>query len=446
MSESLRAGAALTIITPPVGVDLCGFRARSGPSEGVHDDLRAAALCLEAGQTALLITADLIGLDAGTVAEVRQQIARATDVPAGNVMITCSHTHAGPATPCINYLGWPDPGYMGELTAKLAGVGIQAWAGRAEATWAAGRGEVRVGWNRREVRGGVTLLGCDPAGLCGRHVDVLRVDGPSGAPVALWMCHPAHAVAMRADNLLISGDWAGYAQRAVEAIYPGSVALFAQGCCGNINCDKCEGFDDAQRLGERLAEAVRGIAGRLQTAASGQVAAASEELALPLQDPPPVEQARAAHEAVVHDRDEQWEAAHYGNRMVLDGYVDWTGRILALAERGATGLSVPFEVQAIRAGDLCIVGLPGEVFVEYALSIDAASPCPLTAVPAYTNGNVGYVPTAAAFDVGGYEVETAIGYYGDTMLAPQCERLILDAAARVLERVCAGCGGGADGN
>ena len=35
----------------------------------------------------------------------------------------------------------------------------------------------------------------------------------------------------------------------------------------------------------------------------------------------------------------------------------------------------------------------------------------------------------------GYEVETAIRWYGTTMLAPECEEVILQAAARVLAAV-----------
>ncbi len=35
----------------------------------------------------------------------------------------------------------------------------------------------------------------------------------------------------------------------------------------------------------------------------------------------------------------------------------------------------------------------------------------------------------------GYEVDTAIRYYGTLRLAPECERLILESAARLLTRL-----------
>jgi hypothetical protein len=42
------------------------------------------------------------------------------------------------------------------------------------------------------------------------------------------------------------------------------------------------------------------------------------------------------------------------------------------------------------------------------------------------------VPTAAAFDEGGYEVEDAIRYYGALMMKPESERLIVAEALGLL--------------
>ncbi len=438
MSHELTAGVASTVITPPVGVDLCGYGSRPGPSSGVHDDLRAAALCLQAGESALLMTADLIGLDPDTLQYVREHVGAHTDVPSANVMITCSHTHAGPALPCIHYLGDVDEAYVSWVRERLVEVAVAAWRGREPARWAAGRGPAQVGINRRQAKGGQIALAENPEGICARHVDVLRVDRASGEPLALWMNHPAHAVALDHTNTLISADWPGYACRALEAAQPGLVAMFAQGCAGNINCNWRFGFEVAERLGLLFAEAVRAVAEGLRPVPEAELRVAAEVVALPLQDPPPVAEARELVARARAEREASWEQANYGLRKLLDGVVTWAQQVLALAEAGATNLTIDYEVQAVSLGDFAIVGLPGEVFVEYALNIDASSPCAQTAVAAYTNGNIGYVPTAAAFAEGGYEVESAIRYYGTTMLAPQTEEIILQAAARVLQRVCAG--------
>ena len=84
----LRAGWSSTDITPPVGVDLSGFGGREGPSQGVHDRLHAKAICAADGERSVaLITADIIGLDAGTVAEIRRAVATRIGPDAPELMV-----------------------------------------------------------------------------------------------------------------------------------------------------------------------------------------------------------------------------------------------------------------------------------------------------------------------------------------------------------------------
>src|SRR5450759_3332682 len=127
MSAPLMAGAAKITITPPIGVDLCGYGGRPGPSIGVHDDLRAGAIfACDGSGCAVIITADLIGLDAAEVAEVRALVHDLTDVPPSRVMISCSHTHSGPATDCIAHLGHQDRPYLTVLKRQLASLARRA--------------------------------------------------------------------------------------------------------------------------------------------------------------------------------------------------------------------------------------------------------------------------------------------------------------------------------
>jgi len=58
---------------------------------------------------------------------------------------------------------------------------------------------------------------------------------------------------------------------------------------------------------------------------------------------------------------------------------------------------------AIRIGELAIVFLPGEPFVETAQDIEDGSPFTYTIIVAYAENNIGYIPTAEAFQLGGYE-------------------------------------------
>jgi hypothetical protein len=429
----LQAGWSAIEITPPPGIGLSGFGGREGPNLGVHDSLFAKAIHVtDGGEHVALVTADLVGLDAGTVAEVRQEVAHRLGDQAPALMMACSHTHSGPATPCLPFIGHPDPGYLAELKRRLVEVAVQACGRLREAQVAVGQVEALVGINRRERRSdGSIALGRDETGTVAPYVDVLRFRTDDGA--AVLFSHAAHPVTLGGDNLLVSADWPGYAQRFIEEAYgEPCVALFAQGCCGNINSDPRGTFEIAKQQGRAIADAVLSVTGSLTPVQDGPVTSASIVLQLPLQDPPPVEEAQAALKAAECDLTAGEGVDNYGVRESREGMVDWARRILGLSIRGARNLTRPFEVQALRIGEVAMVGLPGEVFVEYQRQIKAGSPFAHTLVLAYTNGNIGYVPTAAAFPEGGYEVDGAIRYYGDTMLTPDCERLVIEAAGRML--------------
>ena len=438
MATHLIAGVGRDHITPPVGVDLCGFGGRKGPSTDVHDDLRACALYLSDGSRELaIITADLIGLHHGEVAEIRADIQRQTGIPPQAVMIACSHTHGGPATKCLNYLGQHDEAYLAGLKRRLAGLAVSAKRSAQPAQAGAGRQQpVSIGTNRRAVRDGRMVLGENPTGPTAPYADALCVDDLDGKPMARLFCHASHAVTLGGDNRLITGDWPGYAQRETERLTGGNcVAMFMQGCCGNINSHPRGDFDIAAQHGRTMAEAALQAAAAAPRRSDPVLRAVSSPVELPLMPPPPLDEAEALYRRMQAEAEKAQEAGSYGTKRMQAGIARWAAGILELAKAPPQERTVPFEVQALRVGDMAIVGLPGEVFVEYALNIDAASPFSITAVSAYTNGNIGYVPTAKAYDEGGYEVDNAIRYYGSTMQKPESEGIILKAAADVLAEI-----------
>ncbi len=69
MPSVLTAGAAETVITPPVGTPMEGYGARADVSQGVHDDLHARAVVIDDGDSAVAIVAcDLVGVERKLVA------------------------------------------------------------------------------------------------------------------------------------------------------------------------------------------------------------------------------------------------------------------------------------------------------------------------------------------------------------------------------------------
>ena len=431
--RTITAGVEQADITPPVGVDLCGYGNRPGPSSGVHDPLMAKALHIADGERHILLLAcDLVGLHHDDVASIRREIRDRTGIPAEGIMVGCSHTHAGPATRCIRYLGNPDPDYVEKLHRILIDVAVKAWKASRPARLGRARIPLDIGVNRRRQSDGKTVLAANAGGVTDPHADILFVDTADGAPMARVFLHAAHAVALGGDNTEISADWPGAARHTLQSLVPGVTGLFLQGCCGNINCRE-RGWEGVRNQGRRAAEAVAAASPVWMPAA--RVAGVVVPLELPLLPPPSVDEAEALLNAKRLALKHLPPEANRGIRWMAEGTVEWAEKLLAAA-RGEkpAAKTLPFHVQALGIGDLAFVGLPGEVFVEYALHIADDSPFAQTATASYANGNVGYIPTAAAYDKGGYEVLDAIRFYGLTMPMPDAERHILQTARKALEQ------------
>jgi len=99
--------------------------------------------------------------------------------------------------------------------------------------------------------------------------------------------------------------------------------------------------------------------------------------------------------------------------------------ILEQIEKGEKG-PIPAEVQAIRIGDFVLVTFSGEAFCQVGLNIKQRSPFEFTFVAAYSNGSVGYAPTADAYEADAYEDAL-------TRLAPEWQGIYEQKA---LEMIC----------
>ena len=445
MSTAIWAGAAERVITPPVGLDMTGFGGRPSGTLGVHDDLYARALVLaEAGaapeRRIALVSTDLLSLGFDIVARVRDGVRAATGIAPDGLFLNSTHTHHGPVSIHLRGLGRRDDAYVAALERNLVGVVADAAARLAPARLAAGRAPVQLGVNRRVRRpDGRTDFGENWDAPADKAVRVLRVETAAGRPLAIVFNHACHALFVGSMNLLTTADFVAYSAAALrEALGPGLLPVFLQGCAGNIN--PVQGgqatFDLAERMGRRLAEAAH-AAWQTATPLLGPLHAARRIIRLPLADPPSVEEARRRLDQEQQRlREVKATCTIRGHIEVQEGFVEWAEKLVALAGEGARPRFQDFELQALAVGsEFGLLGMPGEVFVEYAQQIEAASPFPHTMVLAYHNGCIGYVPTAAAFPEGGYEVNTAILLYGDLMMKPESEALIVREAVELLRQV-----------
>jgi len=423
----LSAGAARTVINPPMGVDLCGYAGRVPGCTGIHDDLHAKALALSDGRTqAAIVSLDLVGLGGGQVAWIRGEASRRTGIPGGNVLIGASHTHAGPASQTIRACGYANDAYVEDLLSRIVWAVESALRSMRPARFGFGTAHANIAINRRyRAPSGEVQIGENAGGVTDPEVGIWHFTDQEGRPLATVFNYACHAVVMGGDNRLVSADWPGAAQRAIEAGI-GRQAMFLQGCCGNINPRERGTFEAVEQTGREVAEAVLAALAVIRSSADLEMSIASETVDVPLQRPISLAEAertvRESAETLAKDDIPLHE------RHLCQAYHDWAQAIIS---RGATApTSVPFEVQRLSLDDAHIIGLPGEVFVEYALNLKKLRPNVM--VSGYTNGNVGYVPTRKAFEDGGYEVDLAYKLYAQQMFTPDAEDVILDAGTRLL--------------
>ncbi len=224
----LRVGLSRANITPAIGTDLSGFAGR-GPSVGLGDELYATALLLDDGRERVAIVhLDLLFLDAGWARVTRERMAKRGRLAADSILLCCTHTHYGPSPRASDEdpRESPEAAYMAELRFKLAGI-LQEAAGKMIPVVASvGRSTSDVGINRRErLPDGRIVLGRNPDGVIDREVIVVRLDRPTGEPVACLLNFAAHAVSQGGRSRLISADFPGYARSVVESLTGSTCAL-----------------------------------------------------------------------------------------------------------------------------------------------------------------------------------------------------------------------------
>ena len=89
-------GISQADITPPVGIPLAGFADRD-TCTAVHDPLCATALVArDQHHLFALVDCDLLYVDNRFLSKVRAEVQNKSGIPAGNLMISCTHTHYGP--------------------------------------------------------------------------------------------------------------------------------------------------------------------------------------------------------------------------------------------------------------------------------------------------------------------------------------------------------------
>jgi len=441
MAQQLWLGTAKADITPERRVPLAGFSTRSGFGgfEGVSHRLYARIFWFrhtdpDGGETdALLVSADLIWWGEERVPQLKRQIHERWGINPDAILLHGTHTHSGPQTSdrFSDYLGVCDLAYIEQLEAVLL-EGIAQAAGSLEPVTAAiGSASCGVSVNRRMMADGAAAYRANPAGPIDRELRVVRFldgDGRVKGVLVHFACHPVITQENR-----VSSEFCGVAMERIEAaVGGGAVSAYLQGFCGDINPVGLdgelilEGYEaEVLRIGQELADvALRvltsetsgtsGTSGMTQLAPCA-VTVAAVTIAAPVQAVPSIEELQA-------QTGEPWVTG------------DWSRKLLASPER--LQAAMPLRLVCVTIAEhLRLLAANAEVVAEYALYLKSLADGNHVLPLGYTNGMIGYIPTAAQIAEGGYESFWSTPYFLlPSPFDPAVEQLVRDGLADIIRK------------
>jgi neutral ceramidase len=410
-----KVGLAEVKITPDRPVPMAGYASRNKLSEKVAAHLYVKAMVLEDrdGHKAALVTSDLIGFPAAVAEPICERIGEKTGLKREQILLNSSHTHSGPQVTlresAKEFAGGRAVEYTRDLQDKVVEAVVKA-AGRlgpARLSW--GSGVANFVMNRREFTPTGVILGVNPRGLADRSVPVLRVDSGDGKPVAVLFGCGTHNTTLGGDNYQICGDYAGFAQAHVAEKFPGVQAMFMIGCAGDSNPYPRGTMELARKHGEALGDEVCRVLGTKLKPVNGALRIAFDRVHLPLQ--------ALSQEEVKKLADDKRSPKAFAAGQLLE--------ILNRGEKPPTHYTAPLTVWQFGP-DLTLVGLSGEVVVDYLARLEKALGPNQLWVAAYCNDVFGYLPSARVIAEGGYETR---GLYsgGAGFFDPKAEEVVVRA-------------------
>ena len=415
--NSLRAGAATANISPALGASLAGGMTDRKCTD-VHDELLVRCAALESGSTRMLLaTIDSCMVPRVVLDKVRARIARENSIAPEFILMSSTHTHSAPPAMHL-FQSMPDPKYIELIETRLAAAARMAFARLrpARAGTAIGSEPTLINNRRFFLREGTI-----PADPFGKRTDKVQMNAPIDSPNIIKPAGPTdpdHPVlaAIGHDGRLIwiyasyalhyagynpathaSADYFGAWCRRVEAATNSDcVALLSNGCSGDINAiayaakyPTRNDYAFIERVAAVLAIETLRVLKTIEFNDAVPITAKLENIELNTRRPS-IEETTEAIKSVGQNpgNDYKDRAEIYARETVY-------------MSKYPPKIEVP--IQALRIGNTAIGTFPGETFVDLGLAVKKASPHKTTITVSIANDACGYIPTAEAFDLGGYE-------------------------------------------
>lgn len=375
----------------------------AGKVVGQEGRLRCIATVLRQASTRLAIVAcDVLMMTRETLDPVVADIERSTGIPASNVLINCTHTHHAPSTMRVHDYG-PDEAFTKQVQAAIVESVRRASTNLAPCTFHFALGEQpTVGQNSR------VLLADGQIYWIGPQTNFVRATGPFDAELPVlafrdqhdaWRSvlfnHSTHSIGTKTPGKRSASIY-GVATQELEAELGGTFS-FLEGASGSTHNLKLTGEECIRRIKQSVKETLDQVQPRAVTRLAS------------------VKRPFKFHVRRFDEEAEDAAVLRYCRK-----YAPGSSEVIAKVFRNmrrelkdSQGQERSTWVQAMRIGDVAIVGVPAEYFTQLGIDIKNRSPFRHTYVAELANDWVGYLPNLEGHKLGGYQVWTGFHSYAE---------------------------------
>ena len=419
----LKVGAAVSLLIADDKM-VIGGGIGPGKASGQEGELRAAAVVIEdpQGDKAALIACDVLMLNRDILDRAARRIEAELGIPFDQILINATHTHSAPTTVTIHGYN-REEAFTRQVGDKIveATVAAAKRLDRASMYFRLGE-ESSVGRNSRLLLSDGTIF------WTGVHDDVVRPTGPFDPELPVWAFrradgsleaamfnHSTHTIGAHKAGVR-SPCFYGLAAQDLEK-HLGGTFLFFEGASGSThNLDL-----PPPEMTLRITQAVTRALDAAQQRPVNLVKGARSEFSFHVRR----FNEAADDEAVMAYCTKRIKDRH-GAQYVID-----TFRAMRKQLAPQQGQLRKSWLQAIRLGDIAIVGVPGEFFTVLGQEIKHRSPFRYTYVFELANDYIGYIPDRAAFGLGGYQTWTGL----HSFLEPGTGEAIVAESIKLLDRL-----------
>jgi hypothetical protein len=429
-AQDVKAGAAAESLTADDAM-VIGGGIGPGMARGQEGELRASALVVEdrAGGRIALVACDVLMIERDVLDRAARRIEQATDIPFDHILINATHTHHAPTTVTVH--GYErDEAFTRQVEDKIVQAAEKAARRLSPSTFLFRLGEESsVGKNSRLLLGDGTIYWVGP------YTDVVRPTGPfdpelpvlafrrrDGGLEAVLFNHSTHTIGVQKPGVR-SPSFYGLAAQELEKDRGGTV-LFFEGASGSTHNLDLTAVEATHRIRQAVATA------------------------LDLAKERPVDRVDSIRKEITvrvrhfNEEDDERAVSSYCTKRIKDPAaaqsVIATFRAMRRKLADRQGQPRKTWVQAVRIGDVALVGVPGEFFTTLGEEIKRQSPFRYTYVFELANDYIGYIPDRPSYLRGGYQTWTGLHSYlepgtGEQIVAEAVE-LLGKLEARVTAR------------